>query len=344
MQNEMISSTTRLRLPPAEDIDTSVVIVSYNTKILTLECIASVYATKGDMAVEVIVVDNCSHDGSPEAIRAAFPKALVIDSPANGGFAYGNNIGFEQARGRAILCLNPDTRLHEGALQVAYARLFAQERTGIVGARTYWESGEQQSTLFRYLGLRHFAALVFLPARWLRAIPLMGDLRYAALDRNMVQDVQAVAGCFMLAKRALLEQQGGMDQRFFMYGEEAEWCRRTTATGWHILYEPACVITHHGAASTGTISPWKAVEMAKGHILFLRFTRGVLTGYVGTWLLFLHDVVRAPVFAVKWLMKGFNADLATRSWAARFGFLARALLKLPKGQYIERPAPQDVRR
>ena len=339
-----MSNSTQLALPPVSNaVDLSVVVVSFNTREMTLECVQSLLDHKGALALQIVVVDNCSSDGSAEALRAAFPNITVIDSPANGGFAFGNNIGFEQCTGRYILLLNPDTRVHAGGLEAAVAHMDEHEEVGILGPKVLLENGEQQSSMIHFLSLTQLFFIIFMPSLWMRKTSLFGDLRYADLSRDAINDVDAVSGCFMLARRAVFEQVGGLDQRFFMYGEESEWCHRTGKEGWAIRYFPQVEILHHGAASTAHMSEWKSIEMAKGHVLFLRFTRGKLVARIGTLLMVFRDLVRIPFHAAQAIPNGFKWTNRGRPWWVRLKFLAMALFNMPEGQTITRPDPATIR-
>ncbi len=334
---------TKLDLPPVSaDINLSVVIVSYNTREMTIECVQSVLDHKGGLNVEIIVVDNCSKDGSAAALRENFPGITVIDSPANGGFAFGNNIGFERAHGRYILLLNPDTRVHAGSLETAITYMENNPDVGVMGPRVRLDDGSQQSSMIRYLSLTQLFFIIFMPSPWMRKTSLFGDSRYADLSRDEINSIDAVSGCFMLARRKILEETGGLDQRFFMYGEESEWCRRITRAGWDIHYNPNVEILHHGAASTAHMSEWKAVEMTRGHILFLRFTRGAFIAWLGTLLMLGRDLVRLPYYAVKAALNGFRWTENAKPWWARLKFEMRSIMNLPKGQNISRPAPSEI--
>jgi len=327
---------TKVALPPETTCDVSVVIVSYNTRDITLRCVETVLASE-NVTIEVIVVDNCSSDGSAEALRAAFPGVAVIDSPRNGGFAFGNNIGFDRARGRYVLVLNPDTEVNGDTIARAVAYCDAHRDVGVLGCRVRYEDGTPQSTIIRYLSLTQLFGIVFVPSRILRRTPLFGDLRYAGLSRDAIHDVDAVAGCFMLVPRTVLEQVGGLDQRFFMYGEENEWCRRITRAGWIVRYNPEMEVMHLGAASTAHMSVWKAVEITRGHVLFLRFTRGPVIAWIGTLLMLLRDLRSAPWHLLRAMVRRTPDDAADRkAWRTRLGFLLKALVDQPKGQTISR--------
>ncbi|MHA7820214.1 MAG: glycosyltransferase family 2 protein [Erythrobacter sp.] len=333
--------SARVRLSERVDHDISVVIVSYNTRDMTLECVASVLDDAGELAVEIIVVDNQSNDGSSAALRERFPGISVIDSPANGGFAYGNAIGFEQSHGRFVLLLNPDTRLHKGALQASIEHMAANPKTGIMGARVWLDDGSQQSSAMRFLTLKQFAINLFVSNQVQRRHAILGDTRYASLSFDETHRVDSVSGCYMFVRREVIGDIGALDTRFFMYGEETEWCHRARRAGWDVVYNPKVEILHHGAASTAHLSEWKAIEMTRGQLLFLRFTRGSLVAWLAALLMTLRDLLRAPLYAMKALLG--RPDGAS-AWRARLGFLLGALVRLPKGQSVTLPSPDAVNR
>ncbi|MFV0643345.1 MAG: glycosyltransferase family 2 protein [Sphingomonadaceae bacterium] len=331
-----------MTLPVSVTCDISVIIVSYNTRDMTLACVESVYRHGGRLKTEVIIVDNCSSDGSAEALRARFPQAKVIDSPHNGGFAYGNAIGFSRSQGKYLLLLNPDTQIYESTLEAAFDHMEAQGNIGVLGPRVWLDNGEQQSSIIRYLDLTLLFFIIFVPGPWMRRTSLFGDLRYATLSRDETHDVDAVAGCFMLVRRDMVRQTGGLDIRFFMYGEEVEWCWRITRAGWRIVYYPEAEILHHGGASTAHMPEWKAVEMARGQILFLRFTRGRVIAWIGTLLMLLRDLLRMPFYVLQTVPGGFRPSPDFNPRWARLTFLICALVRQPAGQNIELPVPVDM--
>lgn len=339
----MNASTSDIRLLDEISCDISVIIVSYNTCEMTMNCVQSVLNNSDGLNIEIIVVDNCSSDGSSEALNSNFDNITIIDSPANAGFAYGNNIGFEQAKGRYILLLNPDTQVYDGGLSRAIAMMEANPKTAIMGPRVRLEDGTQQSSMIRFLRLTQLFFIIFMPSYWMRKTSLFGDLRYAKLSRDETNIVEAVSGCFMFVRRTAMAQVGGLDMRFFMYGEETEWCHRMRQANWNVVYNPDIEILHYGAASTAHIGEWKAVEMTKGHILFLRFTRGPVVAWIGTLLMALRDIVRFPYYAFKSIFNGIRWTQAAQPWRARLKFELKALINPPTGQTVHLPDPEKFR-
>ncbi|NOD65587.1 MULTISPECIES: glycosyltransferase family 2 protein [unclassified Ruegeria] len=321
----------------AYPFDLSVVIVNYNTLDVTSQAIQSVLKYRGNLVPEIIVVDNDSSDGSVAALRAAFPQITVLAAGKNGGYAWGNNIGIRHARGRYILVLNPDAQVYDGTLERAVEYMDSHPEVGVLAGHVSLENGSQQPTLFRQISLSSMFWNILVPNRLIRKTRLFGDQRYASLSRDTIQDVDIVAGCFMMLPRHVIDKVGMMDDRFFMYSEESEWCWRVRQAGLKVRYNPDIRLMHYGAVSTGQTSPWKSVEIARGHILFLRFTRGPLIAWLGTALMVVGDVLRAvwflPLSAVK------PAHAGAKAWRARFSFLLGALIKPPHGQIPPQPNP-----
>lgn len=310
----------------------SVIIVSYNTCRMTLSAVQSVLDQAAEISLEVIVVDNDSKDGTVDFLRECFPDMTnikIIANQHNGGYAYGNNIGIAHSRGRYVLVLNPDAEIRAGALSKAVTYLDTAPEVGVLGCRVRYEDGTQQSTLFRYPTLRQLIFGLFVPNRLTRRVAWLGDPRYASLSRDKIQDVEVVAGCFMMVPRHVIDAVGQMNDRFFMYSEESEWCWRIAKAGWRIRYHPDIEILHHGAASTGHISPWKSVEIAKGQILFLRFTRGPTVAWAGALILLMGDLLKAVYFVALVPVKGRTH---AAPWFARLSFLTGALIRPPRGQ------------
>ena len=324
-------------LPIDAACNLSVIIVSYNTKDLTLECVQSLVDASIGYTVEIIVVDNGSLDGSIEALKAGFPDIIVIDRPENGGFSYGNNIGLMASHSENILLLNPDTRVEKNFVEQALSTLQKFPNAGAIGPRILNADGTISQSVMRYLRLRQFALMIFIPASIMRKISLFGDFRYTGLDLNVPQNVDAISGCAILTRRKIIEDVGGLDHRIFMYSEELAWCQNVSNSKYDVIYSPDFEVTHHGGASTDHMSEWKAVEMTRGHILFFRFTRNPIIAWIATLLMFIRDALRTPLYIIKSTVGGFRIDQSTKTWWARLKFEFFSLFNPPKGQNIQLP-------
>ena len=220
----------------------SALIVSYNTCALLLEAIASVVHEPG---VETIVLDNASHDGSPRAVADRFPTVRLFESKSNLGFAAGVNAAAAHARGQHLLVLNPDARLEPGALDVLLELLDRTPRAALVSPSLRYADGAQQAAAFRFPGLVQMALDLF-PIDRLMDSSWNGRVSGVSQPRQIDHPL----GACMLIGRAAWADVGPLDDGYFMYLEEIDWCRRARRRGWQIWYQPAAVAIHHGGQST----------------------------------------------------------------------------------------------
>jgi GT2 family glycosyltransferase len=232
-------------MPDAPDI--SIIIVSYNTRAMTLDCLRTLGANCGTLTSEVFVVDNASADGSADAIRESFPHVTVIANSRNVGFGAANNQAMALAKGRYFLLLNSDAFIKPGALAALHQYLETHAAVGVVGPRLLNEDGSLQISCFRYPS----PTRAWLENLWisslLRSHPTIGDYRRWPHDSE--RKVDWVIGACLLVRREVYEKVGGFDERFFMYAEETDWQARIRDAGWTIGFTPTAEVTHLGGAS-----------------------------------------------------------------------------------------------
>jgi N-acetylglucosaminyl-diphospho-decaprenol L-rhamnosyltransferase len=220
----------------------SVLIVSYNTRALLLEAVASAV---NEPLSETIVVDNNSSDHSADAVAERFPSVCVIRSTVNLGFAAGTNLAAREACGTDLLLLNPDARLTPGALPQLLSTLDAHPRAAAVGPALAYPDGTPQAAAFRFPGLVQVALDVFPVAR------LMDSRLNGRLHRTREPvPIDHPLGACMLIRGAAWHEVGPLDEGYFMYLEEVDWCRRARAKGWQIWFEPRATAVHHAGAAT----------------------------------------------------------------------------------------------
>ena len=227
--------------------DVSLLIVSHNTCDLLDACLASIQGeTRG--ACEIIVVDNASSDGSAAMVRRRYPDVMLIENQHNAGFAAANNQAAHAARGRFLLLLNPDTLVLDGAIDRLAAFMDADPDTGICGPRVLNREGRIAQSCYRFptLGGSLRLPLGYTPVRWL--LRRSKGRRYD-LATERPQPVEAVQGCALAIRAALWRHLGGMDETFFLYGEDTDLCYRTWQAGQRVTYLPYACIVHFGGAS-----------------------------------------------------------------------------------------------
>lgn len=233
-------------------MDVSIIIVSWNVWRWLAPCLTSVREALGALKGEIIVVDNASTDGTLERVREMFPEVHLLTNPANQGFPAANNQGMAIAHGRYFFLLNPDTLVLDRAIEALVAFADARPKAGVIGPQLLNPDGTVQSSRRRF---PTFWTALFESTWWQPYAP-PGILRhYYVLDRpdHEIQEVDWVTGAAMLVRREVVEQVGPMDEGFFMYAEEMDWCRRIRAAGWQVFYYPWAKIIHYGGRSSDQV-------------------------------------------------------------------------------------------
>lgn len=263
----------RFTAPDASIIDLSVVIVSWNIRELLGACLQSIDIGRGALNVEVIVVDGGSIDGTPEMLAEEYPWVRLIARSDNVGFPKGNNIGLAEARGRLLLLLNPDTEIEGEALSTMAYYLDAHREVGIVGAKLLNPDGSIQSSRRRFPTL----STGFLESTWLQPIApsSLMDRYYAAdLPDDVVSEVDWLVGACLMTRRAVLDEVGPLDEAYFMYSEELDWCRRAKDAGWHVVYLPEATIVHHVGKSSEQAVTERHINYQRAKLRYFRKFHG----------------------------------------------------------------------
>jgi GT2 family glycosyltransferase len=263
--------------------DLSIIILSWNVRDLLRGCLASL--PRSDPAVEVIVVDAASTDGSAEMVQREFPAARLIASPENLGYSRGNNLGLAQALGRYLFVLNPDTEVMPLALERMRGYMDEQPHVGLLGPQLVWPNHTVQSTRRRFPSLM----TALFESTWLRPLaPHRWLARYYAEDLPADQPVEVdwVVGAALFARREAYVQVGGFDEGFFMYSEELDWQRRLRAAGWSVVYFPAARVVHHEARSSAQ-APAAAthIRFNTSKVRYFRKYHGPVAAEVLRWVL-----------------------------------------------------------
>jgi GT2 family glycosyltransferase len=243
----------------------SAIVVSYNTRDDLLRCLEALQAATG-AALETIVVDNGSTDGSVDAVRARFPDVRAIANAANLGFARANNLGLRAARGEFVLVVNSDCEVRPGAVAALCAILETRPEVAIAGPRTVGSDGGPQVSF----GPSLTPVAEWRQGRLVRGVKA-GDAaalrRAAALAAHEQEPEWVSASCF-LARRSALEAVGGFDESFFLYEEDVDLCLRVRLAGGRILYTPAAEVVHHLGRSMARAPVRARLEYHRSHLHF----------------------------------------------------------------------------
>jgi N-acetylglucosaminyl-diphospho-decaprenol L-rhamnosyltransferase len=284
-------------------LDLSIVIVNWNVRELLLRCLSSVYQAAGaSLKLEVIVVDNASSDGSAAMVGEDFPQVRLIANEENLGFTKGNNQAIAQSRGRYVLLLNPDTEVVGDALSTMVQYMDAHPQVGALGPQLLNPDGSVQSSRRRFPTM----ATAFLESTVLQQwFPDNRALRrYKILDRrdDEVQEVDWVVGACLLARCQAIEQAGLLDEDFFMYSEEMDWCRRFKERGWRVVYLPTARVIHHEARSSEQVKPLQHIQFQRSKVLYFRKYHGRRRAEVLRLFLLAAYVYQLLLESLKWLV------------------------------------------
>jgi GT2 family glycosyltransferase len=254
-------------------IELSIVIVSWNVRDLLGACLKSIEAARDALDLEVIVVDSGSVDGSPDIVKSRFPWVKVIVNESNIGFPRGNNIGLKRATGQHILLLNPDTEVFEDALQKMNDYLDSNLSVGVVGPQLLNSDGTVQPSRRRFPSL----AIGAVESTWLQ--PFVPDTyldRYyfRDVDDGVETDVDWLTGACLMVRREVVEQVGLMDEAYFMYSEELDWCRRIKNDGWRIVYLPKARVMHHVGKSSEQAVTERHINFQRAKLRYFRKYHG----------------------------------------------------------------------
>jgi N-acetylglucosaminyl-diphospho-decaprenol L-rhamnosyltransferase len=279
-------------------LDLSIVIVNYNTCDRLRDCLRSVYESQGDFAYEVWVVDNASTDGSAAMVQDEFPRVQLIESSINGGYAYANNLGLRAAGFKSqipdpksqipkyALLLNPDTVLPTDGLASMLAFMEARPEAGAAGPKLVLADGRLDLacrrsfptpgvSFYRLVGLSKLFSQSRRFARY--------NLTY--LDPDGEAEVDSVVGAFMMVRGEAIQQVGLLDERFFAYGEDLDFCLRIKQRDWKVFYNPAVTVLHYKGESSKQHSYRMNVEFYRAMRLFhdKHYKRG--TPFFINWLI-----------------------------------------------------------
>jgi N-acetylglucosaminyl-diphospho-decaprenol L-rhamnosyltransferase len=249
--------------------DLAIITISTNEGKWLRPCLGSVFSHLGDLRADVVVADNESDDGTRELVTSEFPNARVVSS-RNHGFSHANNRALMTCNARYVLFLNPDTEILKGNFGDLVQAMDERPTVGLIGVRQVTPEGLLHRTIryfpnaLRALGIALAADRLPGRPRWLGE----RELNLAAYDREVACDW--TSGSFMLARREAIESAGYLDERYFIYSEETDLCRRIKTAGWEVRHLPSMTILHHAGKagvkpSIESLSAWNRVAYARKH-------------------------------------------------------------------------------
>jgi GT2 family glycosyltransferase len=279
-------------------LNLSIIIVNWNTQDILRDCLRSIYEQGGEIDLEVIVIDNASTDGSVEMVKKDFPQVTLIENSQNRGFAAANNQGIDISKGRYVLLLNSDTVVLDNAIAKTVAFADSHPKAAIVGCRVLNPDQTLQPTCFMFPSILNMLLSSSYLYKLFPRSKFFGREQMTWWDRNDIKEVDVVTGCFMLIRQKAIQQVGTMDEQFFMYGEETDWCYRFKQAGWKILFTPCAEIIHLGGQSAQKRATTMVVQLRKSILQFMKKHHGPLVYRIACLLTVIFLAVRLPIWSV----------------------------------------------
>lgn len=285
--------------------DVSIIIVSWNTCDVLKNCLNSILRETQSHSYQIIVIDNDSKDGTQAMIRSNFPQIHLIENRENRGFAAANNQGLRVAQGRYCLLLNPDTLVLDGAIDKIIEYADHHPEYAVVGCQVMEDENKVQQTCCQF----HSALNTLI---WLSGLSYLfpesrvfGRERMGWWKRDTEKEVDVVSGMFMLVRREAIEQVGLLDEDYFIYAEEVDWCFRFWKAGWKCVFAPVARILHldGGGKSTSQVSVRMYVQQQKSILIFKRKNLGFFSWAISKWIYILAMLQRALLWKLLSILK-----------------------------------------
>jgi GT2 family glycosyltransferase len=256
-------------------VDVSIIIVNWNTKELLLPCIKQALEIEQGISKEIIVVDNGSRDGSAREVKGLFPSVHLVENEKNLGFAKAVNQGLQKGSGRYALLLNPDTQVKGEAIERLVSFMETHLEAGVAGPQLLNSDGTKQNSIANYPSLATELLNKSL-LRWLFRKKFPGKER----DYSEPIEVDSVIGACMIVRREAINQVGLLDEDYFLFLEETDWCYWMTKRGWKIYHVPQAEVSHFQGKSAEIVKKRAKVEFYRSRYHFFKKNRGRLQWFI----------------------------------------------------------------
>ena len=281
----------------------SVVIVSWNTRKLTLDCVESLQSTRAALATEVIVVDNASSDDTVERLREQYAHVCVIQNAENLGFARANNIGMEVCTGKYVALINSDVVVPKGCLEKMVGYMEQNRGIGMLGPKMILRDGTIGRSVYAFPTVWNWFCNALGLSAMFKGSRAFANFELWDFDYTRTQDVDMLTGWFWLVRGKALEKVGVLDDQFFMYGEDIDWPKRFHKAGWRVTYYAEAEAIHYCGASSDRAPTRFYVEMNRANLQYFRKHHGAW-GVAGFWLtMWMQQLVRVLGYGAVYLFK-----------------------------------------
>jgi len=296
----------------------SIITVTWNGKKYVEECLQSLNQASRTSA-EVIVIDNASTDGTPELVGQIFPRFTAIRNARNLGFAKANNIGIRLSRGKYLCLINSDVVVPPNCLDELYRYMETNPDVAVVGPQMLGPDFAVRRSTMRLPSVSNSFCRAVAADQWPFLSRLVGGQMMSDFRHNHTADVEVLNGWFWMLRREAVEQVGLLDERFFMYGEDMDWCRRFLDAGWRLVFYHGARAVHYGGASSSVAPVRFYLEMQRANLQYWEKHHGLVAQLAHRSILIVHHVIRLAGHSIAFLaLAKQRVELSNkieRSWA-----------------------------
>lgn len=285
-------------------LDVSIIIVNWNTKDLLAQCLRAVQDTVKKVTYDIYVVDNNSSDGSQPMVQQDFPGIKLIANTENVGFASANNQAMRVCEGRYILLLNSDAFVKDNTIDTMVAFMDSHPDAGMAGCKLLYGDGRLQASCARFPTLLTEVFIAFGLDKIFAKTKFFGSYMMTDWDYGDTRPVDVIMGAFMLARADVVQKVGLMDESFFMYSEEVDWCYRFKAAGWKIYFTPDAEAIHLWGGSSQKVKVETLIRLYKARTQFFRKHYGRLTAFLYKGVLVMNSLIRVVPGALYYYTRG----------------------------------------
>jgi len=291
-------------------MDLTISIVNLNTKYLLEQCLNSIYDNVSEIGFEVFIVDNGSNDGSVQMVKEKFPWVKLIENISNVGFARANNQVINKSKSRYILLINSDTILLPGTLATMVGFMDSHPAAGIVGCKLVYGDGTLQRSARRFPTIFDDISESFYLDRFFPRSRIFSRHNLGFWEYDEIREVDWVSGACLMVRKEAIQDIGLLDERFFMYSEEMDWCFRMRKCGWKVYYKPNAQVVHFEGVSSLHKPEWMYIMLHRSQYLFRRKHYGRLSGVLFLIIALLGNVFKLCLWWLAYIMKIKKQEIA----------------------------------
>lgn len=296
----------------------SVIIVSWNAKEYLMQCIASISVNKCAHQIEIIVVDNGSTDGSPEFVAQKYPHVHLIRKRENLGFAKANNIGISASTGEYLCFVNSDAEVLPGCIDNLVEYCEEHQDVGLVGPRIIGGDGRLQRSCRGFPSIWNVLCRALALDSMFPSLKIFTGYSLTSWSHNSLREVDIITGCFWLSHKKALDDVGVLDESFFIYGEDKDWCKRFWSAGWPVVFVPTAEAIHYGGGSSSNAPIRFFIEKQKANFYYWGKHHSGFEGSLYYMITFTHMILRCAGYSLGLLIWPQNPNWrykVLRSWA-----------------------------